>query len=135
MPSFSNAETLSFAKLLADLTVIKPYVLDLRGEPCPRDAEDVSARIRKVMEAAADYVERELRSLQRHAGVDVVYHPKTDLAPAAMRAVIMASYSDEIRPPLVLLEEYLTECSEYERSQPVDHSLSARQLGVGRFAA
>ena len=129
--STSNAETLNFARFLGDITECRALVLDLRGEAEPADARDMATRHRKLIEAVAQYIERDLRNMQKHADVDLSRYPKADLTPTACGAAVLEAFTGFIRPGLRDLEDYLQDYGDFERDINAEHRLSASALGVG----
>lgn len=126
----AHNETLAFARYLANIAECKALVFDLVGEPFPEDAREMANRHRKLFEALANYVESDLRSLQRFIGADTARHPLADLTPSAIRSAVIDTWHDFVRPVLVDAEEYLADCADYERDPMAEHRLGKHELGL-----
>jgi hypothetical protein len=126
----SNAETLNFARFLGDITECRALVLDLRGEAEPADARDMATRHRKLIEAVAQYIERDLRNMQRFADVELSRYPRADLKPTAVAAAVMEVWTDFVRPHLRDLEDYLLDVSEHDRDPMAEHRHGKHEMGL-----
>lgn len=117
-----RAESGNFSQFLHDIRGCSTLVFDLQGPAEPEDARDMATRHRKMIEALANYIERDLRSMQRAADVDLSRYPKADLTPAAVSAAVMEIWTDFVRPGLRDLEDYLLDVSEHDRDPMAEHS-------------
>lgn len=127
-----NAESFNYAQLLAEVRDCSKFVFDLQGPAEPADARDMATRHRKLIEALANYIERDLRSIQRSADIELTRFPRADVCPAACGAAILEAWTGFVRPGLRDLEDYLQDMQDHDRDPMQQHG-TLRAIG-GRVA-
>src|SRR5437868_5803826 len=110
-----RAETLNYSRFLTTATECKAMVRDIRSPAEPGDVRDMAERHQKLIEALANYIESDLRSIQRSADVDLARYPRADVTAVTCGAAIREAWTGFVRPGLRDLEDYLQDISEHDR--------------------